>query len=164
VALVSVLCLNATAGLAQDGGVTLQLEAPSHLRAGQPLTLRFEVTNAGSVGLTFKRPWKWASNGMRVVAIGADGSVRESSTFLVDIAANYRCSYFKQLQPGHDFSFEETLRGDGLGPSLPLPPGRYKLRWVYDAKHYPDEKQCELVGLPIWKGRGESPEIEVTVE
>src|SRR5689334_2130627 len=59
--------------------LALKLNVPSSIRTGQSLVMRFSVSNDGDAGLYFKQPWWWASNGMRVVAKGADGSFHESS-------------------------------------------------------------------------------------
>jgi hypothetical protein len=163
------------------GKLSLKLEGPSSVQLGEPLTLRFTATNVGTPGFYFKQPWKWASNGMRVVATAPDGQQQETSTALLDIDGKFLCTYFKPLWPGDMFSFEDSViigpkpvfvpsshpPADAVAmmirPHLDLHPARYKLRWIYEPKLYPDEKRCTAAGLPIWSGRQESSEMELNV-
>ena len=151
--------------LAQErqSNISLRVESPDTARAGQPLVFTFSVRNEGKAGVYFKQPWKWASNGMRLVATGPDGSAHESSVALFDIEAKYVCTHFKPLGPGDLFSFQVTLGAASFGPSLALTPGRYKVRWVYEPKIYPDERSCTAAGWPIWHGHAESPGIDLDV-
>jgi hypothetical protein len=174
VALFLVAC-SALAGGSDD--LSLELGGPVTAAVGQRLELRFTATNTGPVGLYFKQPWKWASNGMRVIAESTDGSRMESTLVLLDIDARYLCTYFKRLAPRKKFSFAGTLFigpvsdpsspsfvETALYPHLDLQPGLYRLRWVYEPKLYPHEQKCTSKGWPIWSGRAESAEIELRVE
>jgi len=159
------LLATALSVLAQDSPavLSLRLESPVQVRVGQPFGIRFTVTNEGKSGVYFKQPWKWASNGMRIVATGPDGSIHESSVALFDIEAKYRCTYFKPLGPADSFTFQVFLGSAAPGPALSLSPGRYRLRWVYEPKIYPDEKSCTAAGWPIWSVHVESPAVDLDV-
>jgi hypothetical protein len=149
---------------------------------GAVLALRFTVTNNGSEIVYFKRPWKWASDGLFVVAKGADGSVHESTPMIGDIDGEYLCTYFKPLASGDSYSFQEKVHIGlkppvdpsapgfdeskvelALLPHLELKPGRYKLRWSYAPRLYDDEQKCLSAGAKIWAGGASSPEIDLQV-
>jgi len=141
----------------------LRLIAPARIHAGEPLKLTFEVSNNGADGFYFKVPWKWATNGMRVVAIGSEGREYASGTALYDIAAESACTHFKALGSHERLQFERTLPDSGIGPTLQLPPGSYQLKWIYDVVHYEDEKTCAAGGWPIWGGKAESSPVTLEV-
>ena len=148
-----------------ESGVVLQIDAPAVVDARTNFTVSFTVSNRAPEGVYFKRPWKWATNGMYLQAVDGAGKVYESSPFLVDISTEVRCTFFKPLGSGESFTFQESMGPLGPLPSLPLPgPGRYRLKWIYDVKHYDDERACAFGGWPIWRGRTTSPEIEIVVK
>jgi hypothetical protein len=152
------------AGSAGESAVALQLGVPPVVDTRTHFTASFTVTNRGPEGLYFKQPWKWAINGLLLQARDRAGKVYESTTVLIDISTEARCTFFKALGSGDSFTFHEDIGPAGHLPSLPLPgPGRYRLRWVYDVKHYDDESVCASGGWPIWRGRATSPEVEVVV-
>ena len=145
--------------------VALQISAPAVIDSRTHFTVSFTVTNRGPEGVYFKRPWKWATNGLLLQATDSAGRVYQSTPVFFDILADSRCIFFKALGSGNSFTFEESVGPKGHLPSLPLPaPGRYRVKWVYDVKHYDDEAACASGGWPIWRGRAESPEIEVVVQ
>ncbi len=155
-----VLGLGATAD-----GPTLGLELPGRIQIGHPFTVALTVTNDTGSAFYFKRPWKWASNGLLLRAISEDGQVVESATRLYDIETAQRCTFFKPVRPAESFMFRIVLNEGDFRPELPFPkPGRYRVTWVYHAKHYEDEASCTTGGWPIWRGEAESPGIDVVVE
>jgi hypothetical protein len=126
----------------------------------------FSVSNEGKVGLYFKRPWKWATNGMRVEAINQAGARFASSTVLYDIDRDSVCTHFKALAPDETYTFKEQLGAasqDGL-PALNLPPGRYRVRWIYDVQHYEEDESCAAGGWRVFRGRTASQETAMVVE
>jgi hypothetical protein len=145
--------------------VVLELSAPSVVQGHTHFTVSFTVTNRGPRGMYFKRPWKWAKNALFLQARDAAGRVYESTPVLLDIAAEDRCPFFKPLDSGDSYTFQESVGPTGHSPSLPLPgPGRYRVKWVYDVRHYDDEVACAAGGWPIWRGRAVSPEVEIVVQ
>jgi len=138
-------------------GLRLSIAGPIEIRTGESVSLTFGVANDGpNEGFYFKRPWKWAVNGMRVVATGPDGVDHESSIMLFCIAAEYACTYFKPLFPGETYSFSEDVR-------FKIAAGRYELRWVYDPAIWETDEKCSAADVPIWKGHAESPPVVLTV-
>jgi hypothetical protein len=143
----------------------LRLSVPEQIRFGEPFAVSLTVTNDSEAGFYFKKPWKWASNGLSLRATAEDGRSFESATLLYDIATTERCTFFKPLGPGDSYTFQFLLGAREFGPDLRLPtPGRYAVKWVYEARHYEDEESCATGGWPIWKGRAESPEVWVVVK
>jgi hypothetical protein len=138
-------------------GLKLAIGGPVETRAGKPVQVTFVVENEGeNEGFYFKRPWKWASNGMRVVAVGADGVEHTSGALLFCIMAEYACTYFKPLFPGETYSFSESI-------TFKVAPGHYKLRWVYEPAVWEEDQKCSVADVPIWKGHAESPEVALIV-
>jgi hypothetical protein len=141
----------------------LRLIAPVRIGTNEPLKLGFEVTNRGEHGFYFKVPWKWAPNGMHVVATATDGRVYTTSSLLYDIASDSVCTHFKAVGPYESFRFEQSFARTEWAPQFQLPPGSYVLRWTYDAAHYEGEAKCAAAGWPIWKGRIESEAVRMDV-
>ena len=105
----SILLLWNFAWLFAESQPQLRLTAPVRIRVGDSLKLTFEVRNVGEDGFYFKVPWKWAANGLRVIATATDGRVHTSSTVLYDIAAESVCTNFKAVGPHESFQFERSL-------------------------------------------------------
>lgn len=145
-------------------GLSLSIRVDEPIERGRPFRVFFEATNTSAGGFYFKRPWKWASNGLRLRAQRSDGALVESTTILYDIDSRRVCSYSSSLRPGQSLVFEEEL---GWGPGLPsLPftePGRYELEWVYEPRVYSSDESCTSRGWPMWRARVVSPRVEIEV-
>jgi hypothetical protein len=92
-----------------DPKVRLELELPKSVQRGAVISAVFRVSNQGTAGLYFKRPWKWAANGMRVEAVNEAGARFTSSTVLYDIERASVCTHFKALAPEEAYTFKEQL-------------------------------------------------------
>ena len=159
----SILLLGNLAWLFAESQPQLRLTAPLRIRVGDSLKLTFEVRNIGEDGFYFKVPWKWAANGLRVIATATDGRVHTSSKVLYDIAAESVCTYFKAVGPHESFQFERSLTRDESAPQMRLPAGTYLLRWTYAVAHDNDEDKCAAGGWHVWKGHAESAPVRLEV-
>jgi hypothetical protein len=145
--------------------VTLRIRVPATVRVGVPFSATFEVTNVSRQGLYFKQPWKWAPNGLRLVAVGPNGATIETAPRLYDIPRENVCQHIRRIPPGHTIQFKATLNAPGVfTPSLPLTePGQYELSWVYEVAHYEEELRCASRGWPIFSSRAQSEPVQVRV-
>ena len=156
-----------TASVAGEAKLALRLEMPKAIRVGEPFTAVFTVSNIGGQGIYFKRPWKWASNGMRLEAVDAAGTRFVSSTALYDIARESVCTNFKAVGPEESYSFKELLQGverEEPMPALQLAKGRYNVRWIYDVRHYDEDDRCATGGWRVFRGQASSAAVTIVVE
>lgn len=150
---------------AVDSGLSLRVQVESPIVRGKSFRVRFSATNLGPDPVYFKRPWKWASNGLLLRARGSDGTVIESSTVLFDIESRFVCGHVKPLLTGETLEFVEELGWNAALPSLLLKaPGAYELEWVYEPKVYDSDEACAPTGWPIWRERTSSPSVSVVVK
>ena len=181
VALATLVVLGSVALRASEVAIALHVSCPATVNVGKKIVCRFEVANTGSDSVYFKQPWKWVQGGMQILATGPDGVRYESTPELFDIDGAYLCTFFKPLNRGDRYSFDETLIvgpkpvveassppplevvEELLVPHLELLPGRYSLRWVYEPMLYDDEKSCAAADVRIWQGHIESNEIQLNV-
>lgn len=166
---------------AAEGSLSLRVAGAAHVQVGQPLSLRLTASNVGKSAFYFKQPWKWGRGGMRIVARATDRSLHESTTENFDIDAQYTCTFSKPLSPGDQFSFEVSIviapkpvldpssppppevLEMMIGPHLDLPPGKYKVRWVYEPALFAYDLACAVADVPVWRGHAESQEIDLDV-
>jgi hypothetical protein len=142
----------------------LTIDPPTSISRSKPFMIRFTVRNQGTQGVYFKRPWKWAANGMLVRAIDGKATVVDSGTRLNDISATSVCTWFKPLRPGEEFSFSVPFNGARSGNEITFPhAGSYRLTWVYDAAHYEDESECARDGWPIFTSAAVSNSVKIAV-
>lgn len=156
----------ATSSTSGEPKLSLSLDLPKVARRGASMTAVFSVSNRGNEGTYFKRPWKWATNGMRLEAVNEAGVRFGSSTVLYDISRASVCTHFKALGPDESYVFKAELGGasnEGL-PSLVLPPGRYRVRWVYDVEHYDEDEACATGGWRVFRGQAASEETAIAIE